>query len=85
MVTIVRLRRSFGNATRLRAGPAALSIVLVVAALAWTLLEQVIAVSTGGWSWNTFAQGAMKNVSFALLLGGVVALLRTQRARKPPP
>jgi hypothetical protein len=85
MVTIVRLRRSFGNATRLRASTAALSIVLVVAALAWTLLEQVIAVSTGGWSWITFAQGAMKNASFALLLGGVVALLRIQRGQKPPP
>jgi hypothetical protein len=85
MVTIVRLRRSFGKATRLSDSTATLTIVLVIAALAWALLEQVITVATGGWSWITFAQSAMKNVSFALLLGGVVALLRTQRSQDPPP
>jgi hypothetical protein len=85
MVTIVRLRRSFGKARRLRDSTAALTIVLVVAALAWALLEQVVTAATGGWSWITFAQSAMKNVSFALLLGGVVALLRTQRSQDPPP
>jgi hypothetical protein len=85
MVTMVRLRTSFGKARRLRDSTAALTIVLVVAALAWALLEQVVTVATGGWSWITFAQSAMKNVSFALLLGGVVALLRTQRPQDPPP
>jgi hypothetical protein len=85
MVTIVRLRRSFGKTGRLRDSTAALTIVLIVAALAWALLEQVVTVATGGWSWITFAQSAMKNVSFALLLGGVVALLRTQRSRDSSP
>ncbi|MDT5113425.1 MAG: hypothetical protein QOE20_5315 [Mycobacterium sp.] len=84
MVTIVRLRKSFGKAARLRDSTAALTIVLVLAALAWALLEQVITVATGGWSWITFAQSAMKNVSFALLLGGVVALLRTQHSQDQP-
>jgi hypothetical protein len=84
MVTIVRLRRSFGNATRLRDNTAALTVVLVVAALAWTLLERVIT-PAGGWSWIAFAQSAMKNVFFALLLGGFVALLRTQRSQDPLP
>jgi hypothetical protein len=85
MVTVVRLRRSFGNAARLRDSTAALTIVLVVAALAWALLEHVLTVATGGWSWIAFAQSAMKNVSFALLLGGVVALLRTQPPQDPSP
>ncbi|WP_319445245.1 MULTISPECIES: hypothetical protein [unclassified Mycobacterium] len=85
MVTIVRLRRSFGKAGLLRDSTAALTIGLVVAALVWALLEQVVTVATGGWSWITFAQSAMKNLSFALLLGGVVALLRTQRSHDTPP
>jgi hypothetical protein len=90
MVTIVGLRRSFelrrlraGIAARLRESTVALTAVLVVAALAAALLEQVITVAMGGWSWIALAQSAMKNVPFALLLGAVVALLRSQRTPTP--
>jgi hypothetical protein len=79
-------------AARLRESPATLTIALVVAALVSALLEQLITVATGGWSWIAFAQSGMKNVAFALLLAGVVALGRAQRTPQaasvttdPPP
>ena len=71
-------------AARLRESPAALTIALVLAALVSALLEQLVTVASGGWSWIALAQSAMKNVPFALLLAGVVALGRAQRTQHAP-
>jgi hypothetical protein len=81
MVTIVGLRRSIGVrsasrirptnnriAARLRESPAALTITL----------------ATGGWNWTALAQSVTRTVSSALLLAGVVALLRTPRVQHQP-
>jgi hypothetical protein len=81
MMTVVGLRISIGVrraprirpihdriAARLRESPAALTITL----------------AAGGWNWTALAQSVTKNVSFALLLAGVVALLRTPRVRHQP-
>jgi hypothetical protein len=71
-------------AARLRASPATLTIALVVAALVSALLEQLITMATDDWSWIALAQSGMKNVPFALLLAGVVALGRAQRTEQAP-
>jgi hypothetical protein len=76
-------RRTCSRLARaLRERPAALTITLVAAAAMAALLEQAFSLATGGWSWIAFAQGAMKNASFALLLSGVAMLGRADR-RQP--
>lgn len=70
-------------ARALRGRPAVLTITLVVAAVLSALLEQLFSATTGGWSWIAFAQGAMKNAAFALLLSGVAMLGRADRSTEP--
>ena len=77
MVTMVGLRSSFG----LRRQRATLMVAVVAAASCAAGFEELIALTTGGWSWVELAQSATRNCFFALLLVGAVAVVGAPRAR----
>lgn len=87
MVTMVGLRRSFrrphdrGSAPSPSERTSTLAIVAVIAALCAAVLEELIALSAGSWSWVALAQSAMRNGFFALLLVGAVARVRAPRSQ----
>jgi hypothetical protein len=79
MVTMVGLRRSLRSERT-----STLVVTAVVAALAAAVGEELIALSTGGWSWVALAQSAARNGFFALVLVGAVVRVRGQRPSPAP-